>query len=82
MANKLCPKCGEEYSDTYRKCPFCQEEEALRKGKKIHRRGRRLEKKQRSGGVGGVIMLLAVVIIAGAMGYVFFGLDRITKKMK
>ena len=24
-----CPKCGEMYSDSYRTCPFCQEDEAL-----------------------------------------------------
>ena len=33
MSNRLCPKCGEEYSDTYKKCPFCQEEEAIRQGR-------------------------------------------------
>lgn len=73
MANVNCPKCGEEYSDTYRTCPFCQEEEALKKGKTIRRKGKRLDKKKRSGGAGGVIMLLAVVIIFGVVGYVFFG---------
>jgi len=73
MANVHCPKCGEEYSDTYRKCPFCQEEEALKKGKNIRRRGKRLEKKQRSAGAGGVMLTLAVVIIAGVLGYVYFG---------
>lgn len=73
MANVQCPKCGEEYSDTYRKCPFCQEEEALKKGKSIRRRGKRLNKKQRSAGAGGVMLTLAVVIIAGVLGYVYFG---------
>lgn len=63
MANVQCPKCGEEYSDTYRKCPFCQEEEALKKGKSIRRRGKRLNKKQRSAGASGVMLTLAVVII-------------------
>ena len=32
MGNRLCPKCGQEYSDTYRNCPFCEEEEAEKKG--------------------------------------------------
>ena len=27
MANHVCPNCGQEYSDTYRKCPFCEEAE-------------------------------------------------------
>lgn len=26
MAMKRCPVCGEKYSDTYRTCPFCEEE--------------------------------------------------------
>ena len=33
MAMKRCPDCGEKYSDTYKYCPFCEEEEVLRKGK-------------------------------------------------
>ena len=54
MANRQCPVCGNEYSDTYRKCPFCEEEAARRKGKTIRRRGgKRLDKKKRSGGAGG-----------------------------
>ena len=27
MAMKRCPVCGERYSDTYRHCPFCEEED-------------------------------------------------------
>ena len=76
MGNRHCPKCGEEYSDTYRACPFCEEEAAIQKGKPLHRRGgRRVEKRQRgaSGGAGGVMMLLTGVIILGVVGYVFFG---------
>lgn len=76
MSNRHCPKCGEEYSDTYRTCPFCEEEEAIRKGRPLRRRGgRRVEKRQRggSGGAGGVMMLLTGVIILGVLGYVFFG---------
>ena len=29
MAMKRCPICGEKYSDTYKSCPFCEEEEAV-----------------------------------------------------
>ena len=28
-----CPKCGEMFSDTYKTCPFCQEDEELHSGK-------------------------------------------------
>lgn len=74
MSNRQCPKCGEEYSDTYKTCPFCEEEEAIQQGKPLRRRGgKRLEKRRRSGGAGGVMMLLTAVVIVGVVGYVFFG---------
>ena len=37
MAMKRCPICGEKYSETYRDCPFCEEEDALREGEEIRR---------------------------------------------
>ena len=40
MAMKECPICGEKYSDTYKKCPFCEEEEAMQAGKKLRRNTR------------------------------------------
>ena len=40
MAMKRCPVCGEKYSDTYRDCPFCEEEAALSQGDRICRSGR------------------------------------------
>lgn len=78
MSNRRCPKCGEEYSDTYRSCPFCEEEDAIKHGRPLHRRGgRRLEKRQNSnGGAGGVMLLLTGIIILCVVGYVFFG-DRV-----
>ena len=46
MSNRRCPKCGEEYSDTYRACPFCEEEAAIKRGHPPRRSGRRVEKRQ------------------------------------
>ena len=83
MSNRQCPKCGEEYSDTYRICPFCEEDEAIRKGKPLHRQGgKRLEKRRASssGGAGGVMLLLTAVITLGVVAYVFMG-DRIADAM-
>lgn len=82
MANRQCANCGEEYSDTYRKCPFCEEEAALRSGHPLHRRGgKRLEgQRQSSGGAGGVMLLVAGVVILGVLAYVFFG-DQVTDLM-
>lgn len=68
-----CPQCGEEYSDTYKRCPFCEEEEALRTGKPLRRKGgKRLENRHR-GGVGGVMLLVSAVVILMVVGYIFFG---------
>ena len=39
MAMKKCPVCGEKYSDTYRACPFCEEEKNFRRGKPPRRKG-------------------------------------------
>lgn len=77
MSNRRCPNCGEEYSDTYRTCPFCEEEEAIKRGHPLRRRGgRRAEKRKPSnGGAGGVMLLLCAVIIIGVLGYVVFGDD-------
>ena len=75
MSNRRCPTCGEEYSDTYRTCPFCEEEAAIKRGHPPRRRGgRRTEKRQpSSGGAGGVMLLICAVVIIGVVGYVFFG---------
>ena len=73
MDNLHCNRCGEEYSSTYRKCPFCQEEAAERRGRPMYRCGKRLSKKQRNAGAGGVLKLViffALLIVAGTM---FFG---------
>lgn len=80
MSNRQCPKCGEEYSDTYKSCPFCEEETAIQQGKSPRRRGKRLEKRKRSSGAGGVMLLLTAVIVVGVVGYVFFG-DQIAALM-
>ena len=74
MGNRLCPKCDQEYSDTYRNCPFCEEAEAEKKGKTIRRRGgKRLSKRKRSAGAGGVMLMVMAVVIIGVVGYGFFG---------
>ena len=77
MSNRLCPKCGEEYSDTYKKCPFCQEEEAIRQGRPLHRHSGRRESRRQSGGAGGVLLLVTGVMLLGIIGLLFFG-DHLT----
>ena len=75
MDNLHCNRCGEEYSSTYRKCPFCQEIAAERRGRPIYRHGKRLSKKQRMAGAFGVMKLVAAAAAACVLLVVFFGSD-------
>lgn len=71
-----CPNCGEDYSATYKRCPFC-DEEATRSVSRRTRGGRRLSN-TRGGGYGGgwgpfriVTTLLSVALIVAAAIIVF-----------
>ena len=79
MGNRVCPDCGEEYSTTYRKCPFCEEDAALKQGTPIHRRGGRRLEKGRDGGVGGILLVvLGVVVLHNLIGTVMgLGLAKV-----
>ena len=55
-----CPKCGEMYSDSYRTCPFCQEDEAL-KGRAAAPR-RKVTRRRRAPSILGPAMVLVVVL--------------------
>ena len=56
-----CPKCGEMYSDSYRTCPFCQEDEAL-KGRSAAPR-RKVTRRRRAPSILGPAMVLVVVLV-------------------
>ena len=64
MAMKRCPDCGEKYSDTYKYCPFCEEEEVLRKGKD---RGGRRARQNRHFSVLTPILVVLILIMAGIL---------------
>lgn len=67
-----CEVCGEYYSDTYRCCPFCEEEEAIRRGKTVHRRNRDFRSRRGGHAIGVLVLLLAFVVGGLAVGR-FFG---------
>ena len=75
MDNKHCDRCGEEYSGTYRRCPFCQEIAAERRGRPMYRSGKRLSPKQRAAGAFGVTKIVAAAVIACVALVFFFGDD-------
>lgn len=67
-----CPRCGEEYSESYRRCPFCEEEDRPRKVKNKMRGGQRVaEKKKTYSGRSALIIILLLVL--ALLTWVLFG---------
>lgn len=87
MAMKRCPVCGERYSDTYKECPFCEEDEfeeeeqqeivrrpILREGvRSPGRRGRSAY------GIITPILIVLIVLMAALLVYLLYG-DKIAEK--
>ena len=81
MAMIRCPKCGEKYSDTYKECPFCEEEEALLDGEEIRRspkRGRRAAHSRQFSLITPTLIVL-IFLMAGLLIYLLYG-DKLTEK--
>lgn len=81
MAMIHCPKCGEKYSDTYRECPFCEEEEALLDGEEIRRspkRGRRAAHSRQFSLITPTLIVL-ILLMAGLLIYLLYG-DKLAEK--
>ena len=72
MAMKTCPVCGEKYSDTYRSCPFCEEEKNFRRGKGTKRKGGH---RVRQGGPSllSPVLVIAILLMAALLIYLLFG---------
>lgn len=79
MTMKRCPICGEKYSETYRDCPFCEEEEALLEGEEI-RRNVRGGKRAAHGGRGFSLvtptLIVLILIMAGLLIYLLRDNDQ------
>ena len=70
-----CNKCGEVYSDSYKKCPFCVEDEEYYNGKVKKRGHRQMEKRKKAPSVVGpvLVLVLAVLVLAGILVWAFAG---------
>jgi len=73
MALKKCPICGEKYSDTYKTCPFCEEEENLNGGGKSHRRNGRRAARGKEPNILSPILVIILLILLLLLFYMFFG---------
>ena len=77
-----CPICGEKYSVTYRDCPFCEEEEALREGEEIRRnihKGKRVARGRRRFSLITPTLILLIIIMAGLLIYLLRDNDDTAK---
>ncbi len=78
MSMKQCPICGEKYSDTYKTCPFCEDEKARQEGK-ANRRGRRCTQRSRQFSLITPTLVILILIMAGLLVYLLYG-DQIAER--
>ncbi len=75
MSLLKCPKCGEMFSDSYKTCPFCQEDEEFYNGKKKPKNPGRRVHQNKAPSIIGPAMVIVVVLLAGFLIYTFVGSD-------
>lgn len=73
-----CPKCGEMFSDSYKTCPFCEEDEAYYNGRARKGRGRRTaeNRKRRAPSILGPVAVVVLILLVVLVVWLLFG-DRI-----
>ncbi len=80
MAMKRCPDCGEKYSDTYKCCPFCEEEAALSEERPFRRKGARRSACRKEPSILTPVLVVVILVLAVTLGWLFFG-DSIKEKL-
>lgn len=70
-----CPKCGEMFSDSYKTCPFCEEDEAYYSGKVRKHKGRRAAESSRrkAPSILGPVAIIVMVLLAALVVWLIFG---------
>ena len=60
-----CRRCGEMFSDSYKTCPFCEEDDAYYNGRVKKRRSRREDtSRRRAPSILGPVMVLVLILLA------------------
>ena len=67
-----CPRCGEMYSSSYRRCPFCEEEDYPRKAPS-RRGGHHVSEKKHTHSARGSMAAVLIVVLAVLSWYLFGG---------
>ena len=70
-----CPKCGEMFSDSYKTCPFCEEDEAYYSGKLRKSRGRRAaeSRRRKTPSILGPVAVIVLILLAALVVWLIFG---------
>ena len=72
-----CRRCGEMFSDSYKTCPFCEEDDAYYGGRVKKRRSRRTETSCRKApSILGPVVVLVLILLVLLVVWLLFG-DRI-----
>lgn len=70
-----CPKCGEMFSDSYKTCPFCEEDEAYYSGKLRKHKGRRAaeSRRRKTPSILGPVAVIVLILLAALVVWLIFG---------
>ena len=70
-----CPKCGEMFSDSYKTCPFCEEDEAYYSGKVRKHKGRRAaeSRRRKAPSILGPVAVIVLILLAALVVWLIFG---------
>lgn len=70
-----CRRCGEMFSDSYKTCPFCEEDEAYYSGKLRKSRGRRAaeSRRRKTPSVLGPVAVIVLILLAALVVWLIFG---------
>ena len=70
-----CKKCGEMFSDSYKTCPFCEEDEAYYSGKLRKSRGRRAaeSRRRKTPSILGPVAVIVLILLAALVVWLIFG---------
>lgn len=84
MAMKRCPVCGERYSDTYKNCPFCEEDEYWEDEEDTRRPllrdgGRGSSRSRSPYSIVTPVLIVLIVLMAALLIYLLYG-DKIAGK--
>lgn len=68
-----CKKCGEMFSDSYKTCPFCEEDDAYYGGRATKRRHRAETPRRKAPSILGPVVVLVLILLVLLVVWLLFG---------